>query len=118
MNSETKVTDTEKHENVKELLNNLLHKKILDQHEKSNDICNKSSDSTEEKPRPDIFLNQGESSNEPIIEITENCDDEMTNESEDDYNQYLLHHILNEKKKELLRNTEVMQFLQSKLRFN
>lgn len=112
----------EKHENVKERLNNLLHKKILDQHERLNDLTNKlSGENLEDKVirNADVQFQQGESSSEPIVEITENYnEDDATNHSEEDLNQYLLHHILTEKKKALLQNVDVMNFLQSKLKYN
>lgn len=110
----------EKHENVKERLNNLLHKKILDQHERLNDLTNKPGEILEDKARSvDLQFQQGESSSEPIVEITENYnEDDATNHSEESMNQLLLHHILTEKKKALLQNADVMKFLQNKLKYN
>lgn len=105
MSQEVSNIDSEKHENVKEKLNTLLHKKIHDQNEKLNENTNK----TEEKI--------GEVRNELPIELTE---DEETNNSDEEsiLSQHVLHYILNEKKKELLRNKEVVRFLQNKLKYN
>lgn len=82
-------------QNVKEKLNSLLHKKIQDCSENSEPPRRTDSIESNEFDIPDVS-NEGKTDEDSVLD------------------QHILHNILKEKKKELLRNPEVIQFLQNK----
>lgn len=111
MNHESK--ESEKHENVKERLNNLLVKKMNDHNEKVIDNQNKILEIAKEKHSN---ASQSMITNELALETNDSLHEAVVNDEDLLLNQHVLVHVLNEKKKELLRNQEVIQFLQSKLK--
>lgn len=108
-------------ENVKERLNTLLHKKLSKNEKKNKETENLNApqeelnEAIEKKQIPDktdghISNTESEKCNAATTGISPSPDYLCTH--------YLLHEILSEKKKALLQNKEVIQFLKNKANFD
>lgn len=104
-------------ENVKERLNTLLHKKLIEQERENKDsqLSQPPEEAVSIKQEIDCEKNSTDCETEATTESP------RTGNSEYDFREnvtenILLHDILNEKKKALLRDKDVMQFFQNKLK--
>lgn len=106
-------------ENVKERLNTLLHKKLIEQERENKDV--QQSQPPEEAMSIKQEIDCEKNSTDCETEATTESPRTTTGNLECDLREnltenILLHDILNEKKKALLRDKDVMQFFQNKLK--
>lgn len=94
-------------ENVKERLNSLLHKKISDLQEKEREI--------KEEEQQEVKQEADDKCETPYLSEDTNISSELPESCITPYTYYPLREILNEKKKALLANKDVINFIQNKV---
>lgn len=98
-------------ENVKERLNTLLHKKMIEQERE----CKNPS-----PPEQSVFVKQEVDRDKicnGVAELAENSTENIECGTKEQFTEsFLLHDILNEKKKALLQDKDVINFFQNKLK--